>query len=356
MSNSISFVRHVVARPRRRDCLVVCALALWMWIAAAGAIDAQAADPIRLGRIDALVEEAIAAGQLPGAAVLVGRGDEVVYRKVFGNRSLSPTREAMTFDTVFDLASLTKVVATTTSVMQLVEAGRIRLSDRVTAFIPEFGRYGKADVTVRHLLTHMSGLRPDLPLEDEFDGTEVAIHRATEEVLLAPPGEQFVYSDINFFLLGEIVGRVSGLPLDRYVRERFFGPLGMDDTMFTPPPSLAPRIAPTEACPPLGWPCEGPDAVMLRGTVHDPTARRMDGVAGHAGLFSSLDDLARFCRMLLGGGALDGVRVLAPLTVSRMTTVSTPASQPNRRGLGWDIDSVFSSNRGELLPIGSFGH
>ena len=356
MSNPISFVRLVVARPRRHACLVACALALWTWTAAPGPAAAQTADPIRLERIDALVEEAIAAGQLPGAAVLVGRGDEIVYRKVFGNRSLSPTRETMTFDTVFDLASLTKVVATTTSVMQLVETGRIRLSDRVTAFIPEFGRYGKSDVTIRHLLTHTSGLRPDLPLEDEFDGTEVAIRRATEEVLLAPPGEGFVYSDINFFLLGEIVGHVSGLPLDRYVRERIFGPLGMDDTMFNPPSSLAPRIAPTEACPPLGWPCEGPDAVMLRGTVHDPTARRMKGVAGHAGLFSSLDDLARFCRMLLGGGALDGVRVLAPLTVSRMTTVSTPASQPNRRGLGWDIDSVFSSNRGELLPLGSFGH
>ena len=178
MSNPISFVRLVVARPRRHACLVACALALWTWTAAPGPAAAQTADPIRLERIDALVEEAIAAGQLPGAAVLVGRGDEIVYRKVFGNRSLSPTRETMTFDTVFDLASLTKVVATTTSVMQLVETGRIRLSDRVTAFIPEFGRYGKSDVTIRHLLTHTSGLRPDLPLEDEFDGTEVAIRRA----------------------------------------------------------------------------------------------------------------------------------------------------------------------------------
>ena len=335
--------------------LLVVWLAVWT-LCGVGSAAAQSIDTARLARVDALVAEAIEAGRLPGAVVLVGRGDEVVYYEAFGDRALAPAREAMTRDTVFDLASLTKVVATTTSVMQLVEAGRIRLTDRVGTFIPEFARYGKEDVTIRHLLTHMSGLRPDLPLEDEFDGYDIAIHRATEEVLLAPPGERFVYSDINFFLLGEIVARVSGLPLDRYVRERIFAPLGMRDTMFNPPASLAPRIAPTEACPPLGWPCDGPDAVMLRGTVHDPTARRMAGVAGHAGLFSTAADLAIFCRMLLGGGAVDRVRVLSPLTVAKMTSVATPARERNRRGLGWDIDSVFASNRGELLPLGSFGH
>ena len=331
-------------------------LCLAFWLLGAASAGAQSIDTARLAWVDALVEEAIEAGRLPGAVVLVGRGDEVVYHEAFGNRSVVPARDAMTRDTVFDLASLTKVVATTTSVMQLVEAGRIRLTDRVGTFIPEFARYGKEDVTIRHLLTHMSGLRPDLPLEDEFDGADIAIHRATEEVLLAPPGERFVYSDINFFLLGEIVARVSGLPLERYARERIFAPLGMRDTMFNPPASLAPRIAPTEACPPLGWPCDGPDAVMLRGTVHDPTARRMAGVAGHAGLFSTAADLAIFCRMLLGGGAVDGVRMLAPLTVATMTAVATPVRERNRRGLGWDIDSVFASNRGELLPLGSFGH
>ncbi len=331
-------------------------LGLAFWLLGAASAGAQPVDTDRLARVGALVTEAIEAGRLPGAVVLVGRGDEVVYHEAFGDRALAPAREAMTLDTVFDLASLTKVVATTTSVMQLVEAGRIRLTDRVGTFIPEFARYGKEDVTIRHLLTHMSGLRPDLPLEDAFDGYEIAIRRATEEVLLAPPGQRFVYSDINFFLLGEIVARVSGLPLDRYVRERIFMPLGMRDTMFNPPASLVPRIAPTEACPPLAWPCDGPGAVMLRGTVHDPTARRMAGVAGHAGLFSTAADLAIFCRMLLGGGAVDRVRTLAPLTVAKMTTVATPARERNRRGLGWDIDSVFASNRGELLPLGSFGH
>jgi uncharacterized protein YbbC (DUF1343 family)/CubicO group peptidase (beta-lactamase class C family) len=334
----------------------VAGLVLWALCLGAGPALARPPDAGRLARVDRLVEEAIGAGQLPGAVVLVGRGDEIVYQKAFGNRAVVPAREPMTLDTIFDLASLTKVVATTTSVMQLVEAGQVRLSDRVGRFIPEFARYGKEGVTVRHLLTHTSGLRPDLPLEDEFDGSEVAIHRATQEVLLAPPGGRFVYSDINFFLLGEIVARVSGLPLDRYARERIFEPLGMRDTAFTPPESWVPRIAPTQACPPLGWPCEAPGAVMLRGIVHDPTARRMHGVAGHAGLFSTAADLSVFCRMLLGGGAVGGVRTLSPLTVAKMTSVATPPQEPNRRGLGWDIDSAFASNRGELLPLGSFGH
>ena len=309
-----------------------------------------------LDRIEQVIEESIAAGETPGAVVLVGRGDEVLYFEAFGQRAVVPQAEPMTRDTVFDLASLTKVVATTTSIMQLVEQGHIRLRDPVGKFIPEFSRYGKEGVSIQHLLNHTSGLRPDLPLEDEFDGTEVAIERATREVLLAPPGEAFVYSDINFFLLGEIVGRVSGQPLQDYVREHVFEPLGMVDTGFLPPESLTPRIAPTEACPPLGWPCEGPDAVMLRGTVHDPTARRMDGVAGHAGLFSTAADLAIFARMFMGDGATDGVRILSPLTVAKMSSVATPPHIRERRGLGWDIDSRFSSNRGDLLPLGSFGH
>ena len=324
---------------------------------------AIAATPVRaqeasgaLDRVERVVEESIEAGETPGAVVLVGRGSEVLYFEAFGHRALVPEAEPMTRDTVFDLASLTKVVATTTSVMQLVEQGHIRLSDPVGDIIPEFSRYGKEGVTVRHLLNHTSGLRPDLPLEDEFDGTEVAIERATREVLLAPPGERFVYSDINFFLLGEIVARVSGQPLQDYAREHVFEPLGMVDTGFLPPESLIPRIAPTEACPPLGWPCEGPDAVMLRGTVHDPTARRMDGVAGHAGLFSTAADLAIYCQMIMAGGETGGVRILSPLTVAAMTSVATPPHLTERRGLGWDIDSRFSSNRGDLLPLGSFGH
>jgi len=267
-----------------------------------------------------------------------------------------PATEAMTEDTVFDVASLTKVVATTTSIMMLVEQGRVRLSDRVSAHIPGFERYGKQDVTVRHLLTHVSGLRPDLDLHVPFEGYARAIELATEEVLDAPPGQRFVYSDINFFLLGDIVARVSGEPLDAFARKHVFEPLGMKDTMFRPPEALRPRIAPTEPCEMLAWPCNTPGAPMLRGIVHDPTARRMDGVAGHAGLFSTAADLARFARMLLRGGDLDGARVLAPLTVAKMIEPASPEDHRNQRALGWDVDSSFSANRGELLPIGSFGH
>jgi uncharacterized protein YbbC (DUF1343 family)/CubicO group peptidase (beta-lactamase class C family) len=322
----------------------------------AGSKSSPGLDEVRLERVDELVTGAIKAGNLPGAVVLVGRGDRVLYLKAFGNRALEPKIELMTTDTLFDMASVTKVVATTTSVMILVEEGRVRSSDRVAAFIPGFERYGKGDITVRHLLTHLSGLRPDIDMTLEFSGAKVAIERAIEEVPIAPPGERFVYSDINFFLLGEIVARVSGLGLDRFAKTRIFEPLGMRDTMFNPPEALRPRIAPTERCTPLGWPCEGPGAAVLRGVVHDPTARRMGGVAGHAGLFSTAADLSRFCRMLLGGGRLDGTRILSPLGVAKMTTRATPPGSASVRGLGWDIDSGYSSNRGELMPIGSFGH
>jgi uncharacterized protein YbbC (DUF1343 family)/CubicO group peptidase (beta-lactamase class C family) len=272
-------------------------------------------------------------------------------------RALLPQAEPMTLDTVFDMASVTKVVATATSVMMLVEDGKIRLNDRVATFIPDFGRYGKGDITIRHLLTHVSGLRPDLDLgDDSWRGHEEAIRRACEEVPTAPPGQRLVYSDINFFLLAEIVSRVAGMPFDRFVQERLAGPLGMRDTMFNPPDALRPRIAPTETCTPYGWPCEGPNQIMLRGIVHDPTARRMGGVAGHAGLFSTAADLARYCRMVLGGGALGSARILSPLTVLKMTSPATPAGMASVRALGWDLDSSYSSNRGELLPIGSFGH
>ena len=302
------------------------------------------------------MQEAIRRRELPGAVVVVGHGEEIVYQKAFGNRAVEPATEVMTLNTIFDLASLTKVVATTTSIMILVEEGRIRLTDRVASYIPSFARSGKVEITVRDLLTHTSGLRPDLDLADSWTGYDTAIARATEEVPTAAPGERVVYSDINFFLLGDIVSRVSGVTLDRFAQSRIFEPLGMHDTMFRPSSSLVSRIAPTEPCTHDGWPCGDPGATMLRGEVHDPTARRMGGVAGHAGLFSTAADLTIFCRMLLSGGTVSGSRILAPLTIARMTAPATPARLMSRRGLGWDIDSSFSSNRGDLLPLGSFGH
>jgi uncharacterized protein YbbC (DUF1343 family)/CubicO group peptidase (beta-lactamase class C family) len=313
-------------------------------------------DAKRLALIAPLITEAIAARELPGAVVIAGRGQRILFRKAFGNRAVKPLVEPMTVDTIFDLASLTKVVATTTAVMLLVEDGRVRLSDRVAIHVPGFERYGKDRITIRHLLTHTSGLRPDLDLEAPFEGAAEGIRRAIEEVPVAPIGERVIYSDINFFLLGHIVERVSGETLDAFLKARVFGPLGMRETGFLPPPALRPRIAPTESCEPRAWPCETPAATMLRGVVHDPTARRMGGYAGHAGLFGTADDLSIFARMVLNGGRWNGKRILAPLTVAKMTRRATPGNIPAAYGLGWDIDSALSANRGDLFPIGSFGH
>lgn len=319
----------------------------------------------RWSRIDELVREAIAAKATPGAIVVVGRGPstalgasgQTLYEKAFGFRALVPAEEPMTLDTVFDLASLTKVVGTTTAVMTLIEDGRLRLNDTVASQIPGFGRYGKGGITIRHLLTHVSGLRPDVDL-DPWSGYDAAIELAKDEVPTSPPGRNFVYSDINFFLLGDIVTRITGQSLDAYLKARVFRPLGMTETGFLPPKTLLPRIAPTERCSHMdATPCKQPDAPPLRGVVHDPTARRMGGIAGHAGLFSTAHDLKLFARMLLGKGRLGTTRVLSAASVAAMTSPQTPAGMASVRGFGWDIDTSYSSNRGDLFPAGaSFGH
>ena len=308
--------------------------------------------------IDAAILESIETGALPGAVVVITHHGETVYRKAFGDRSLEPVIEPMTVETIFDLASLTKVIATAPSVMALVDDGEIHLHDPVSDYIPGFEQYGKTEITIAHLLTHVSGLRPDFPLEDEFEGFDIAIDRATKERPESMPGQQFVYSDINFLLLGAIVEEVSGQTLDVFSHRRIFGPLGMANTLFLPARDMRDRIAPTEACGRLAWPCGGPNAEMLRGTVHDPTARRMGGVAGHAGLFGTADDLALFGAMMLGTGRIapDGPVVLSSHTVARMTTSATPPHLDESRGLGWDIDSRFSSNRGDLFSERSYGH
>ncbi|HEX3746585.1 MAG TPA: exo-beta-N-acetylmuramidase NamZ domain-containing protein [Bryobacteraceae bacterium] len=297
--------------------------------------------------VDRAIEEAIQQNRLPGAVLLVGHDGQVVYRKAYGDRAVVPHTETMTVDTIFDLASLTKVIATTSSLMKLFEEGRFRLNDKVTQYIPEF-QGGKSDITLRNLFTHFSGLQPDVALKPVWHGNETGLQLAFTTKPAGPPGVHMVYSDINFILLGELVHRLSGLPLNEYSEQRVFEPLGMKETRFLPPASWIPRIAPTER----------PDknSLPLRGVVHDPTARYMGGVAGHAGLFSTADDLSRFAQMMLNGGELDGVRIFNSLTVAKFTEPQTPPDQPVLRGLGWDIDSPYSSNRGELFPIGSFGH
>jgi uncharacterized protein YbbC (DUF1343 family)/CubicO group peptidase (beta-lactamase class C family) len=300
------------------------------------------AAPNRLSVIDPIIEESIHENQIPGAVVLVGHDDKVVYRKAFGQRALEPRRELMTVDTIFDIASLTKVVATTTAVMQLFERGKIRLNDDVAKYIPEFAQNGKEDITVRQLLTHYSGLAPDLDRQIPWQGRETAYKMAFEAIPQQSPGSGFLYSDLNFIVLGALVERVSGMALDQYTKANIFAPLKMLHTRFLPDAAWRPRIAPTEY---------DEHGAMLRGIVHDPTARRMGGVAGHAGVFSTADDLSKFAEAMLIGG-----KVLSALTIEKMTTPEQPPNAPVARGFGWDIDSPFSSNRGELLPVGSFGH
>jgi uncharacterized protein YbbC (DUF1343 family)/CubicO group peptidase (beta-lactamase class C family) len=298
-------------------------------------------------QVDAQIEDAIKSGLIPGAVLIVGHNGSVIYRRAYGSRALLPRREPMTLDTIFDAASLTKVVATTPCLMKLVETGKLRIDDPVTAYLPEF-QGGKSDISVRLLMTHFSGMPPDLVLKPGWSGYQTGVQKALTTVPAAPPGARFTYSDINFILLGEIVRRLSGEPLPQFAHEQIYGPLGMKDTMFQPPAELRARIAPTEIDPATGQP--------LRGVVHDPTSRYMGGVAGHAGLFTTGEDLARYAAMLLGAGEVNGVRVLSGAVIQRFTEPGSPADQPILRGLGWDIDSPYSSNRGDLYPIGSFGH
>src|ERR1700723_2885640 len=293
--------------------------------------------------VDAIVDKAVAEGNIPGAVLLVGHNGKIVHRRAFGARSLEPVREPMTVDTVFDLASLTKCIATTTSIMKLVEEGRIRLGDPVATYLPDFAQNGKKDITIRDLLTHYSGMAPDLDLKSAWSGREMAYEMAMSEKPINPPGSQFVYSDINFETLGFLVEKITGQTLNEYASANIFVPLGMKHTRFLPPSEWVSHIAPTQY---------DEHGQMLRGVVHDPTARRMGGVAGHAGLFSTADDLSKFAQGLLNGGA----GILSPLAVEKMTTPETPPAAPLLRGFGWDIDSPFSSNRGDLLPVGSFGH
>jgi uncharacterized protein YbbC (DUF1343 family)/CubicO group peptidase (beta-lactamase class C family) len=306
----------------------------------------SAAAPVHLGGVDSIIQQAIADG-LPGAVLVIGHDGKVIYRKAYGNRALEPSREAMTIDTVFDLASLTKVIATTTAVMQLVEQGKVRMNDPVAKYLPEFAQNGKDDITVRQLLTHYSGLAPDIELTPAFDSKESAYQLAFAETPQQAPGSGFVYSDTNFIVLGAMVEKVSGETLDVYTERHIFAPLKMMHTRFVPPAAWRAgwisKIAPTEY---------DEHEHMLRGVVHDPRARRMGGVAGHAGLFSTGDDLAKFAQALLNGGG----GILSAVTVEKMTTPEQPPAAPVLRGFGWDIDSPFSSNRGDLLPVGSFGH
>jgi len=296
---------------------------------------------------DRILYAAVEDHQIPGAVLIVGHHGKVVYRHSYGSRSLEPVLERMTLDTIFDMASLTKPLITATAVMQLYEQGMLSPNDPVSLYLPDFSANGKQDITIRQLLTHYSGLPPDLSLTDPWEGKQEAYTRAFAVKPIHPPGVQFVYSDINFIVLGALVEKISGLTLDQYARRFIIAPLGLTHTSYLPPASWIPKIAPTQYD--LGG--------MLRGVVHDPTSRRMGGVAGHAGLFSTADDMAVYAQNLLD--RLAGCPSHFPLSrivLQKMTAPQQPATGTALRGFGWDIDSPYSSNRGTLFPVGSFGH
>jgi len=301
-------------------------------------------DSRQLSAIDQAVEEALAARKMPGCVVLIGRRGKIVFDKAYGLRQVEPAPLPMTLDTVFDLASLTKPVATATSVMILAERGKVRLDQPVAQYLPEFAVNGKQSITAIHLLTHQGGLIADNPLGDYRDGPEKARERLFALKPVVPPGARFIYSDVGYLVLGELVERVAGQKLDEFACENIFKPLGMIETGFLPSPELRRRAAPTEKR----------DGKWIQGEVHDPRAFALGGVAGHAGLFSTARDLARYAQMLLDRGEYGGVRVLHESTVAAMTT---PHPVPNGlRGLGWDIRTGYSSNRGESFSPRAFGH
>ncbi|MBI5534669.1 MAG: DUF1343 domain-containing protein [Deltaproteobacteria bacterium] len=297
-----------------------------------------------LDGIDQAVSSAIERGELPGAVVVVVHRDKTVFRKAYGLRAEVPGHEPMTADTLFDLASLTKPVATAASIHLLAERGKLKLTDPVAKYWPEFADKGKQGITVEHLLLHVSGLPASTPLAYNTSDPALLVAPVAALNITDPPGRKLRYSDAGYIALAEVVRRVSGERLDAFFRASFVEPLGMKDTWFNPGRELAVRTAPTERRGDL----------MLRGQVHDYLASRMGGVAGNAGLFSTADDLARFCRMILAHGELDGRRVLSPDSVREMTR---PRAVPGgMRSLGWDVDTGYSGNRGRLFPLGGVGH
>jgi uncharacterized protein YbbC (DUF1343 family)/CubicO group peptidase (beta-lactamase class C family) len=297
----------------------------------------------RLEGLDAIVLGAIAREEVAGAVVEVVRGGEPYHHEAYGLRRREPLPVPMRADTVFDMASITKAICTGPAIMALVEEKKLRLGDRVSRYLPGFAVKGKEAITLEQLLLHTSGLPADNALTDYDRGPEQALSRIYALPLEAEPGARFTYSDLGYILLGAVIEKVSGQALDAFVQSRFFAPLGMRDTGYRPGPALIARAAPTEER----------AGTLLQGSVHDPRAARLGGVAGHAGLFSTAADLGRFARMLLGGGALDGIRVLSEASVKQMTRPH-PLPEGGSRGLGWDIDTRYSGNRGELK--GGYGH
>jgi CubicO group peptidase (beta-lactamase class C family) len=311
-----------------------------------GANGSVEVDNPRLAPIAVATQEEIDAGHIPGAVVLVGHRGRVVYCKAFGQRCLAPLCQPMTVDTIFDIASLTKVVATTTAIMQLSDRGLLKIDDPVAKYWPEFGQNGKDNITLRQLLTHTSGLRAEINPRARWTDCRGALEAIALDHPLRPPGTDFRYSDVNFIVLGEIVRRVSGQPLEEYCAQNIFTPLNMRQTSFKPPWTWLTCIAPSNMI----------KGYLRWGEVQDPTSYRLGGVAGPPGVLSTAADVAAVGQMLLDRGELGGKRLLSPKTVAAMTRPQNTPGIITRRGLGWDIQSAYSKEFNASFPAGSFGH
>ena len=380
---------------RRSRPKAIASVVLLLTILCTPEIHPQNSHTYDFSQIDRVMQAGLAAKQLPGGVVLIGSGGHVVFERAYGNRAEDPAIEVMTEDTVFDMASLSKCMSTTIAIMQMYEAGKLQFDDPVVKYLPAFAAAGKSNITVRQLLTHYSGLAPDVSLADAWTGKAEGVRRAMESVPYGPPGVAFKYSDINFITLGAIVEKLSGEPLDTYAAKHIFEPLGMTSTAYLTPHCPHLYSAPEPSGPtagrsdclvhlvdanthrplPILLPGGGTvdpgkvaptahnddkpmaDDRMLRGEVHDPTTRRMGGVAGHAGVFSNAHDVSIFAQALLD--RLAGRPSSFPLkqaTVELMCRPEQPVQAKALRAYGWDIDSPYSRPRGEIYPVGSFGH
>lgn len=344
--NPLQCGRHRIRFSYRIGSRIMMSLAALLISCSAFASDVPRLHSESLEPISEIVDQAVKDGRIPGAVVLIGQGDRVLFRKAFGWRSLEPDRTPMTADVIFDVASLTKVIATATAVMQLVEQKKLALDKPAAAYWPAFGKYGKGRITLRHLLTHYSGLRVEPKLKPRISGCGAVLKAIASERPLHPPGRVYQYSDLNFIILGELARRASGLSLDRYCSRYIFAPIEMKDTSFKPEASLTSRIAPTVY----------KNGHLLCGVVHDPLCRQMGGTAGHAGLFSTADDLAAFARMMLAGGKTGDTAILRPESVEAMTIPQSPSREAKLRGLGWDLRPPFAANADLLYPAGAYSH
>jgi uncharacterized protein YbbC (DUF1343 family)/CubicO group peptidase (beta-lactamase class C family) len=308
---------------------------------------AAAAHAADFSKADSLIQDAVKRGDCPGAVLIVGRRAGVVYEKAYGSRALQPQIEAMTLDTIFDLASLSKPVGCATSVIKLIDQGKVDPKEKVRKYLPEFTGNGKENITVEHLLLHWGGLIPDNSIKDYAGTPAQSWENICKLDLKSPPGTRFAYTDVGFIVLGKLVERVSGKTLDQFAADEIFKPLGMNETGYNPPAALYPRCAPTEKR----------DDKWIRGQVHDPRSWALGGVAGHAGLFSTGGDLARYCRMILNNGELDGARVLSEKAIALIATPHLLPDGTGTRSYGFDVKTGYSQPLGErFTPMKSFGH